>query len=41
MAVLDLCCCMGFPLVAVSGDYSVFAVHLLLAVAPLVAEHRL
>ena len=33
MAVLDLCCCAGFSLVAVH--------LLLLAVAPLVAEHRL
>lgn len=33
MAVLDLCCCAGFSLVAVH--------LLLLAVAPPVAEHRL
>ena len=42
MAVLGVCCFMGFSLVAASRDYSVVVVcRLLLAVASLVAEHRL
>ena len=42
LAVLGLCCCVGFSLVAASGRYSLVAVHrLLTAVAPLVAEHWL
>ena len=39
-----LCCVrrsVGFSLIAVSGDYSLVAVRTLLAVASLVAEHRL
>ena len=40
--VLDLHCCKRFSLVAVSRGYSLVAVHgLLIAVASLVAEHRL
>ena len=36
------CCCAGFSLAAVSRSYSLAAVHrLLIAVASLVAEHRL
>jgi len=41
MAVLGLCCFMGFSLVAASRAYSVVVVcRLLIAVASLVAEHR-
>ena len=39
---MGLRCCIGSSLVAVSGDYSLVAVlRLLMAVASLVAEHRL
>ena len=42
LAVLGLCCCVGFSLVVASRDYSVVAVHrLLTAVASLLAKHRL
>ena len=42
LAVLGLCCFMGYPLVAMSGGYSPVAVHeLLIVVASLVVEHRL
>ena len=42
LAVLDLCCCPCFFLVAASGGCSLLAVHrLLIAVASLVEEHRL
>ena len=42
LAVLGLCCCAGFFLVAVSGDYTPVVVsRLLTAVASLVAEHIL
>ena len=42
MAVLGLCCCMGFSLIATDRVYSLVAVSgLLTAVASLVAEHRL
>ena len=42
LAVLGLCCCMGFSLVASSRSYSLVVVcGLLIAVASLVAEHRL
>ena len=42
LAVLGLCCCVGFSLVVVSGGYSLFVVHgLLIVVASLVAEHGL
>ena len=42
LAVLGLCCCTGFPLVAASGGHSLVALcRLLLAVASFVAEHRL
>ena len=42
LSVLDLHCYMGFSLVMESGGYSLVAVHvLLIAVASLVAEHRL
>ena len=42
LAVLDLRCCLGFSLSAVSGGYSLAAVHgLLIVVASLVAEHGL
>ena len=40
--LLGLPCCMGFSLAVVSRDYSQATVHgLLIAVASLVAEHRL
>ena len=39
-AVLDLHCCLGFSLVAVSGGYSVIVAHgFLIAVASLVTQH--
>ena len=42
LAVLGLCCCTGFPLVATSRGYSLIAVYrCLIAVASFVAEHRL
>ena len=42
MAALGLHCCVGFSLVAVSGDYSLVVVcRLVLAMASLVAEHGL
>ena len=42
MAMLGLCGCVGFSLVAASNGYSLVVVHgLLIAVASLVAEHRL
>ena len=42
LVVLGLCCCMQFSLIAASGGYPVVAVHrLLIAVASLIAEHRL
>ena len=41
-AVLGLCCCSGFSLVAANGGYSVVAVHgLLVAVASPLAGHAL
>ena len=40
LAVLGLCCCIGFSLVGVSGGYSLVAVpRLLTTVAFLVVEH--
>lgn len=40
LAVLGVCCCVAFSLVAESGDYSPAVVReLLLAGAPPVAEH--
>ena len=40
--MLGLCCCSGSSLVVASGGYSLAMVHrLLIAVASLVAEHRL
>ena len=42
LAALGLRCCTGFSLVAASQGYSEFAVcGLLIAVAPLISEHRL
>ena len=42
LAVLSLCCCTGFSLVAVSGGYSLVAVHgLLIAAASFVVKRRL
>ena len=42
MAVLSLCCYVGFALVAASGGYSLAVVcRLLIVVASLVVEHRL
>jgi len=42
VAVLGLCCCTGFSLVATSRGYSLVAVHgLLIAAASLIAERRL
>ena len=42
MAVLGLCCCAGFSLVAASGYYSLVVLHrLLITVVSLVAGHRL
>ena len=42
LALLGLHCCAAFSWVAASRGYSIAAVHrLLVAVAPLVAEHRL
>ena len=42
MAVLGLCCCVGFSLGTEKGGYSPVAVQgLLIAVASLVAEHGL
>ena len=42
LAVLGLHCCMVFSLVALSGGYSLVAMHgILIGVASLVAEHRL
>ena len=42
MAVLGLCCCVGFSLVAASKYYSLAAVNRLLTVAASPeAEHRL
>jgi len=42
LAVLGLCCCTGFSLVAADGAYFLVVVsRLLIAVASLVAEHRL
>ena len=42
MAVLGLCCCVGFPLVLASTVYAlVVDLGLLMAVASLVAKHRL
>ena len=42
LAVLVLCCCMGFSLVVESRGYSVVAVDgLLIAVTSYVAEHKL
>ena len=40
LAVLGLCCCIGFSLFVVSRDYPLAAVHrLLIAVASLIVEH--
>ena len=42
LAVLGLCCCAGFSLVAASGGFSPVVVQgLLTAMASLVGEHRL
>ena len=41
MVVLGLCCYTGFSPIAESGGFSLVAVSILLAVAYLVAEHRL
>ena len=42
LAVLGVCCCTSFSLVAVSAGYSVVAVcRLLIEVASLIAEHGL
>ena len=41
LAVLGLCSCLGFSLVAASLGYSLAAVHKLIAVASCAAEHRL
>ena len=42
MAVLCLCCCVDFSLIATSRAYSVVAVHgLLIAVTSLVVQHGL
>ena len=42
LVVLGLCCCVDFPLVEAIQGYSLVVVHeLLIAVASLVAEHRL
>ena len=42
MAVLGLCCCMGFSLVVANGAYPLVAVcGLLIVVASLIAEHGL
>lgn len=41
MAMLGLCCCLGFSLVAVSGGYSLVAVRILIVVVSLVAKHKL
>ena len=41
MAVLGLCCCAGFSLVAVSGGYSLVIVIGFTVVASLAAEHEL
>ena len=42
LPVLGLCCCMGFPLDAVSRGYSLVVMPgLLIAVASLIVEHRL
>ena len=42
LAVLGLFCCVGFSLVAESGDYSLVPVHgLLIAAASPVSEHGL
>ena len=39
--MLGLCCCIGFSLVVASGGYSLVIDRLLIAVASLVAKHRL
>ena len=42
MAVLGVCFCMGFSLVAATGQYSGVAVHgFLIVLASLAAQHRL
>ena len=41
LAVLGLCCCVGFSLVVASGGCSLVVHGLLIVVADLVAEHRL
>ena len=41
LAALNLHCCTGFSLVAASGGYPVVVMYGLIAVASLVAEHRL
>ena len=41
LAVLGLCCCTGFPLVAVNGEHSLVVHGLLIVVATLVVEHEL
>ena len=42
LAVLSLCCCMGFSLVTVSGGHSLVAVHrFLIEVASLIVQHGL
>jgi len=41
LAVLGLCCCVGFSLGAVSRGFSLVVVReFLIVVAPLVVEHR-
>ena len=42
LAVLGLCCCVGFSLVVASGGYFLVVVcRLLIVMASLIAEHRL
>ena len=42
LAVLGLCCCTGFSLVASSGGYSLVSVHrLFILISVLVVEHGL
>ena len=42
LAVLGLCCCLGFSPVVASGNYSVVVMQkLLIAVVSLDAEHKL
>ena len=41
LAVLGLCCFVGFSLVLVRGDYTLVLVHVLLIAVTSVVEHRL